>query len=306
MKTFLCILVVLFCWNSPAISQVIIRAEIAYDSIIADTAVNSTAINFENLTGALVQDSLMIYLVNSDDMFDSLAGSAIPDWGAGVAIPHRKIIIIKSPSYFPGEKSLYELTAHEYAHILLSSRVGHRPVPRWFNEGMAMYLSAEWGWSDNLAMSWAAVMGWIIPLNEIEKLNRFGLSKAELGYAESYIAFKYFLDTYGKSGLIIFIDSIKSGQSFDSAFINATGARYYNFEREFLEFLATRYNLISLIFNSNLLWLMLAAVIVVGFIISRVKRKSRMEKLEEYDRLHSSDFDYGDEAEKPHEDNPWD
>lgn len=306
MKTLLYILVALLCCNSLVFSQVIIKSEIPYDSIIADTAINSTAINFKNLTGEFVQDSLTIFLVNSDEVFDSLAGGAIPDWGAGVAIPHRKIIIIKSPSYFPGEKSLYELTAHEYGHILLSRRIGYRPIPRWFNEGMAMYLSTEWGWSNNLAMSWASVMGWLIPLSEIEKLNRFGPSKAELGYSESYLAFKYFLDTYGKSGLIIFIDSIKSGQSFDEAFINATGARYLNFEREFSEFLATRYNLISLIFNSNLLWLILAAIIVIGFIISRVKRKSRMAKLEEYDRLHSSDFDYGDEAEKPHEDNPWD
>ncbi|MEE9443677.1 MAG: peptidase MA family metallohydrolase [candidate division Zixibacteria bacterium] len=306
MKSFLIVLAVLLCWNSPVLSQVTIRAEISYDSIIADTAIKSTAINFKNLAGSSTDDSLTIYLVNSDKMFDSLAGGAIPDWGAGVAIAHRKIIVIKSPSYFPGEKSLYELTVHEYAHILLSRRIRYRPVPRWFNEGMAMYLSTEWGWRDNLAMNWASVMGRTIPLREIEKLNRFGPSKAESGYAESYLAFKYFLDTYGKSGLIIFVESIKSGRSFDRAFIAATGADYFSFEKEFSEFLAARYNLISLIFNSNLLWLILAAVIVIGFIISRIKRKSRMEKLEEYGRLHSSDFDYGDEAEKPHEDNPWD
>ncbi|MFH1699823.1 MAG: peptidase MA family metallohydrolase [Candidatus Zixiibacteriota bacterium] len=306
MKPFLMALAILICWNGPVLSQVTIRADITYDSIIVDTAIKSTAVHFENLAGAAKHDSLTIYLVNSDDAFDSLVGSAMPDWGAGVAIPHRRIIVIKSPSYFPGEKSLYELTVHEYAHILLSRRVGHRQLPRWINEGMAMYLSAEWGWSDNLSMSWASVMGWTIPLRQIEKLNRFSPGKAETGYAESYLAFKYFLDTYGKSSLVIFIDSIKSGRSYDDAFIDAIGANYFGFEKEFSEFLATRYNLISLIFNSNLLWLILAAIIVIGFIISRIKRKSRMEKLEDYDRLHSSDFDYGDEAEKPHEDNPWD
>ena len=46
-------------------------------------------------------------------------------------------------------------------------------------------------------------------------------------------------------------------------------------------------------------------VVIIGFVIKRLNRKKRIHKLEEYEALHSTDFDYG-EVEKPDEDKPWD
>ena len=126
-----------------------------------------------------------------------------------------------------------------------------------------------------------------------------------MAYSESYLAFKYFIDTYGVSGLDILLNNIRSGRSYDYAFIAATGADYDAFKREFSIFLAGRYNLLTLIFNSNLLWILLALVIVVGFIINRIKRKKRLDEFDEYDKYHSTDFDYGN-VEEPDEDKPWD
>jgi hypothetical protein len=205
----------------------------------------------------------------------------------------------------PGQKPLGELVAHEYTHIVLSNAVFRRPVPRWLNEGMAMYASAEWNWGDNLAMSWAVAIGSIIPLNEIEKINRFYDEQAHTAYAESYLAFKYFLDTYGQSGLKILLSNFQSGRRFDYAFVAATGAGQKSFEREFSAYLHRRYNLVSLIFDSNLLWILLAALFVVGIILNRFRRKKKLKEFDEYEKYHSTDFDYGD-VEEPDENKPWD
>jgi hypothetical protein len=282
-----------------------IVADVPPDAVYADSIANVTAHRLASLIGVGTPDSLDIFIVATQAAFDTLAGNAIPDWGAGVAIPFRHRIVIKSPRIMPGDKSLGELTAHEYTHMVMAFAVGYREVPRWLDEGMAMYLSAEWSWDDNVAMARAVIVGGAIPLEDIERLNRFTAPKAQVAYSESFLAFKYFLDTYGQSSLRILLSGIASGQDVDDALLVAIGADYGAFEREFAAYLHGRYNIVSFLFDSNLFWIVLAILAVIGFIVARLRRRRRIEQLDEYDDLHSTDFDYG-EVEKPDEDKPWD
>jgi hypothetical protein len=282
-----------------------IFADIPGDAAYADSVIRVTAARIESLIGPISIDSLDIFIVASHERFDSLAGNSIPDWGIGVAIPYRHRIVIKSPLITRGDKSLGELTAHEFSHIALATALDYRQMPRWLDEGMAMYFSAEWGWGDNLAVSWAVIFGGIIPLAEIEHLNRFEGDMVRVAYSQSYLAFKYLLDTYGKSGLNILLQNIRAGRRLDYAFITATGTDYNGFEREFSAYLHGRYNIVTLIFDSNLLWIIMALIVVIGFILARWRRKKRFREFEEREKYHSTDFDYG-EVEKPDEDKPWD
>ncbi len=302
--TLIFLLLLLIC-GPAAEASYRIKSDIAADSAYADSVIKITSARLNRLIGTFTPDSLRIYIVNSEQRFDSLAGNTIPDWGAAVAIPVRHLIVIKSPLILTGDKSLGELVAHEFAHIALAQAVASRRVPRWIDEGLAMYTSAEWGWGDNLAIAWAVVIGGTVPLYQIERLNRFQGNKVRVAYSESFLAFKYFIDTYGVSGLDILLSSIRNGRSWDYSFIAATGADYASFEREFTTYLHGRYNLLTLIFDSSLLWILLALIVVVGFILTRVKRKKRMDQFDEYDKYHSTDFDYG-EVEEPDEDKPWD
>ncbi|MCP4568262.1 MAG: hypothetical protein GY841_11855 [FCB group bacterium] len=282
-----------------------IRADIAGDSAYVDSVITVTDARLRELVGAIPDDSLDIFITATHERFDSLAGNAVPDWGAGVAIPYKRLIVIKSPLILPGDKTLGELAAHEYAHIALARVAGFRRLPRWLDEGLSMYVSAEWGWGDNLAIAQAVALGRLIPLVEIENLNRFGSDKAQLAYSESYLAFKYMLDIYGQSSFHILLNNIRAGRRLDYAFIAATGGDYQEFETEFAANLHGRYNIVTWFFNSNLLWVLLALIVVVGFIMTRVKRKKRMEEIDEYDQYHSTDFDYGKGVEEPDEDDPW-
>lgn len=292
-------------YGVPAVASYRIISDIPADAVYADSVVQVTARRLTDLIGPLDIDSLDIYIVTSESRFDSLSGPSIPDWGAAVAIPHRRRIVVKSPLILTGDKSLGELVAHEFSHIALSRALRHQRAPRWLDEGLAMYTSAEWGWGDNLAIGWAVVLGTVMPLSDIEKLNRFSSDRARIAYSQSYLAFKFFVDTYGRSGLAILINGLASGHDIDTAFVAATGADYQTFERDFSTFLHGRYNLVTIIFNSNVLWIALAFLIVVGFILYRIRRKKRFEEFDEYEKYHSTDFDYG-EVEEPDEDKPWD
>jgi len=259
----------------------------------------------------LLHDSLTeranVYLVDNVEDFGKLLRGRFPDWGAAAAYAPRQQIVVKSPDRFNLGKSLAELLAHEYTHLALAGRTGFHDAPRWFEEGMAQLVSTEWSWEDNVAMSKAAILGQYIPLPEIEYLNRFNQAKAQIAYAQSYLAVKFFFDEYGREAVNIFLDEIRFGGSLDEALLASTGSNYAEFENEFEQNWSTRFNIITLLADTMWLWLGLSLVVVIGAFLRYRKRRSYYEKWEEEENYQSTDFDYGDpdHPERTDDDEPW-
>jgi len=275
---------------------------------VVDSAVSSARAELE----IIIQDTLAykpsIYIENSLEDFRNRIGGLIPDWGAAVAIPFREEIVIKSPANFRLGKSLYELTRHEYAHLALADRFGPVRPPRWLDEGLAMYTAFEWSWTNSFALSRAVAFGGLLDLNKIERLNGLDQNTAETAYAQSYVAIKYLLDTYGVESLNILIDSLARNVPIDRAMMAATGSNLAGYEKEYLNYLKSRYNLLTLFIDMSYLWLILAIVVVIGFVLRYRKRKKAYDRWDEEEKLHSTDFDYGDPdnpEEIEDEDKPW-
>ncbi len=259
----------------------------------------------------LVRDSLdyraQVYLVESLEEFRELIRGKFPDWGAAAAFPPRHRIVIKSPDKFNLGKPLGMLLMHEYTHLVISHRTGLFDAPRWFEEGMAQYVSTEWSWSDNVAVSLATVTNQFIPLHDIEQLNRFNEAKAQVAYSESYIAVKYLFDTYGIESVNKFLDEIRRGGSFDEALTVSTGANYAEFETEFQTYWRSRFNVVTILADTMWLWLLLALIVVIGAFLRYRKRREYYKKWEREEKYQSTDFDYGDpdRPEEADDDEPW-
>jgi hypothetical protein len=260
----------------------------------------------------LVQDSLSykpaVYVLNNIDEFNKVIRGKIPDWGAAAAFPERRLMAVKSPDKFQVGKPLEELLAHEYSHLLLHHRTGFKRAPRWFDEGLAMLVSFEWDWTDNLAMSRAGTFGQFIKLREIEQMNRFGEAKAELAYAQSYLAVEYMYREYGANAISRFLGVIASGHSLDSAFSASIGGTFSEFEEEYNTYLKGRYNIASLFMDTMVFWLFLALIVIVAAFVRYKRRRQYYKKWAEDEKLQSKDFDYGnpDKTEQAdEEDEPW-
>ncbi|MCP4706829.1 MAG: hypothetical protein GY865_19700 [candidate division Zixibacteria bacterium] len=260
----------------------------------------------------ILKDSLhyqpQIYLEDNQTDFQNRIGSAVPDWGAAVALPYKQMIVIKSPANFRLGKSLHELTKHEYSHLALEDRLNHVNSPRWLNEGLAMYIAFEWGWTSNIALSNAVIFRTVVPLRTIEKMNRFPEGQARIAYAQSYMAVKYLLEQYGFDSFNILLDNIRDRRSIDEALMAATGSNYDGFEKEYITYLRNKFNLLTIFIDMSYLWLFLAVVVIVGFFLKFAKKKKKYKEWDEYDKYHSTDFDYGD-PDNPEqvddEDKPW-
>lgn len=280
------------------------------DPVLIETT-DSAFASASNLLSDLLEYRLdyrpQVYVVSSQSSFDSLAGNGFPDWGAAVALPHRRMIVVKSPRHFNLNRSLINLLAHEYAHLVLDGRIGLGDVPRWFNEGLAMTVSMEWGWSESFSLNQAAVFGRLVPLGWIENVNAFSQPKASVSYSESYLAVRYLYNTYGKESVNRMLDSLAAGASIDAAMVTATGANFLEFESEFDSYLRGRFNLVMLLADTMFFWLGLAILLLIGGFLRYKRRWRYYRKWEEDEKYHSTDFDYGDpdRPEQIDDDESW-
>ncbi|MEW6051993.1 MAG: hypothetical protein AB1644_13145 [Candidatus Zixiibacteriota bacterium] len=275
------------------------------------SAADSIVVSTRRRLIALIRDSLDyrpdIYVVGDLAYFQSLIGGGFPDWGAAAAVAPLRRIVIKSPDRFRVNRSLGELLAHEYTHLVVEKRTGFYRPPRWFDEGMAMTMSMEWSWSDNLAMSQAAVFGQFINLNQIDNVNRFGEGKAHVAYATSYLALEYFVRQYGLDAVNRFLDEIARGKSVDSALIISTGATESEFDQDLRAALSSRFNITSLFMDTVYFWTALAILVVVGAYLKWRKRRTYYKKWRDEEKFESTDFDYGDpdRPEQTDDEEPW-
>ncbi|MEA1979790.1 MAG: peptidase MA family metallohydrolase [candidate division Zixibacteria bacterium] len=312
------------CWGIIFLSTISSNANVKniqpihkehFDFYFTNTAyVESANIILENTRLRLIdilKDSLdykpKVYLIEKIKDFNILTRGLLPDWGAAAAFPQRGLIAVKSPDKFNINKSLEELLIHEYAHLALAKKCGFNVPPKWLNEGFSMYVSMEWGWSNNLSMSRAAVFGQLLSLYEIEKMNRFSAGKADIAYSESYLAVKYLLDEYGVNSFNMLLRYISQGEKLDDVLSNSIGGNYKEFNEEFLQHINKRYNIVSLFMNTSFFWIGLAIVVIIGSIIRYKKRRKYFKKWEEEEKFHSTDFDYGDpdNPEQIDDDEPW-
>ncbi len=273
-----------------------------------DGAVTKTRQLLFELTGDTLPYRPAVHIANDMADFNDLIGGKFPDWGAAAAFPERRLIAIKSPAHFNINRTLSELVAHEYAHLLVAQATGLFSAPRWFEEGMSMYVSAEWSWSDNLAMSKAAVFGQLIDLAEINNVNRFNESKAHVAYAESYLALKYLVDTYDADVITRYLESISGGDTPEEAIYAATGSTELEFASDFKVYLQQNFNVMSLFMDTIFFWLGLSVLVIIGSWLRYRKKRQYYRKWEKQERLESTDFDYGDPAnpeEIEEDDEPW-
>ena len=83
-----------------------------------------------------IPHGVSVYLAPDEGAFERLTGGAVPEWGAGVALPFDTTIVIPAYSSSRGRGwSDPGLLRHEWAHVGLHQYLGGLRAPRWFGSG---------------------------------------------------------------------------------------------------------------------------------------------------------------------------
>lgn len=234
--------------------------------------------------GDTLTGPVSVYVADTEQEFQARTGSSFPDWGIGCAIPSRHLIVVKSPAHFKYGKSLKQVLEHELAHIFLGAKVKGQNIPRWLDEGFAMMHSHEWTLGQDVVVARAVLTNSIFPLSEIERLNSFRESRAHLAYTLSFLAVSYLFREYGEESFVELVNLLSRGESWDGSLLKTTGSDYRDFQDEFLVYIKSRYQWISLLGDTFFLWVGLAFLIIFVYLLKKRHTKKILRRWDQEEK----------------------
>lgn len=267
--------------SSAQVNPEALRFDIqAHDQNLSQNVKGILESSFQKLSeflGDTATGEITVHVVDTEAEFLSLVGRNFPDWGIACAIPHLDMIVLKSPLKFEYQRPFSQVVTHELAHILLGRFSRGARIPRWLDEGFAMYHSQEWRIGQDIAVARAVLTGSALPLSQIESMNAFKESQAQLAYTESFLAVSYLYREYGEGTVQELVGHLARGNSLDAAFLETIGANYLSFQMEFGSYIEKEYNWTSILGDTLAIWIGLAFLFIFLYFL-KMRRSHKMLK----------------------------
>lgn len=180
-----------------------------------------------------------------------------PPWVAGYARPEQGVLVLlpaRSPRY--PNSSFDDLLRHEVAHVLVGRASGHRPLPRWFHEGVAMIAGLAWGLEEQSRLAATLLAGGEVPLAEVDR--RFAGSEGEVrsAYTLAGAFVRDLMRRHGREVVGAILSGVAAGQPFEESFARATGTTLAGAERAFWEGQTLWYRWVPFLTSSVVLWIL--------------------------------------------------
>jgi hypothetical protein len=228
-----------------------------------------------------------VLLASDEDEFRQIVDERVPDWGGGIAIPSQGAIILFIPNMARWEKPLPAILRHEVAHIVLHHALKGQQMPRWFDEGMAMYQSREWRPEEGLIIAKALLLRTLIPLDSLRiDFPRYG-GQASLAYQQSYSAVNYIVDRYGENGLKGLLFSLMSRKGFERALTDEFGVSLPEFEARWGAWLRVRYRWVVLLSRPGGYLGLMTFLFILAYVVVKLRNRRKLARWERDEKLSS-------------------
>lgn len=208
-----------------------------------------------------------------------------PPWIAGFA--QRETVVI-FPSRSPGypHYTLDDVLRHEVAHVLIWRASRGRPVPRWFNEGLATAAERNRGVGDQTQLLLYLASSSRLSFDEIDRLFEGGEDDQKRAYVLSGTLVWDLLQSHGETTGGRILEQLGKGVSFDVAFRNVTGQSLTEAETDFWNRNRVWTTWLPIIFSQETLWtaITLLALLAIWRVRKRnAKIRKRWEEEDEAD-----------------------
>ena len=179
---------------------------------------------------------LRLIVVPDGRKLDSLSSGRAPEWGAAVALPGSRTILLRADI-----GNVYRTLRHELAHLALHQAVSSR-VPLWFDEGYATWGAGEWGRLGALELNLAVIRGAIPDLRGLDGALRGSSSTADAAYALAASAVTELARRNPSGSLTPLLERLGRGEDFEHAVVATTGLSMAQFELAWRRSIRQRYS----------------------------------------------------------------
>lgn len=215
----------------------------------------------------------------------SSAARSTPTWIAGYAFSADGIAILfpeRTPTY--PDSTFEELVLHEVGHILVARASASRPLPRWFNEGLALFIGRPWRLEDRSRLTWALLSGRQVDLSRLEPYFHSDRVAAGHAYALAGAFVQDLVRRRGGESIARILAGVGAGASFEEAFRRAVGVDLARAETSFWGRHTFWYRWIPILTSSLTLWLGVTALALVAFRRRRARDAALRALWEEEER----------------------
>lgn len=203
----------------------------------------------------------------------------LPEWGGGGAIG-RDLIVIPTAARPFLDLSFGQITRHELVHIVLNRAYPSCAIPRWFHEGVAMTLSGELSFEENVIVSRAIFTNSLLPLLSIDSVNGFGRSRADLAYCQSHLSVLFLIDQYSIGVLCEILVSARKTSGFWQGVNAVLSITPQEFEQAARAYVTTRYKLVFLISDYPAFWVAIVFLFLVASGVAIVRKRRKLGSME--------------------------
>jgi hypothetical protein len=201
------------------------RGDRAFGEALFDQA-NKTLDQLETEAGVKVEVPVKIFIYGSfSDLRDAIAVGA-QEWTGGQAFTDQGVVVI---GVSPNDLT-YGLAAtpHELTHLVIHQATDnpYGDIPRWLDEGLAVYMSGEMdaGWRGYRAqVANSAKSDELMTLQTLSSSFPANSELAGQAYAQSGAVVEFIIQHYGKDAMAKLLDIFSEGALYDDALTQALG-----------------------------------------------------------------------------------
>jgi hypothetical protein len=204
----------------------------------------------------------------------------VPLWAAGTAYPEDNLIVLRSPRAVKGSRGdPVEVFTHEFCHIALGRALGGRRIPRWLDEGFAIYEAREWRLFRYAVLAEAALTDRLIPLRVLTESFPEEADRAELAYAESFLFVSFLIQQLGREPFHRLIREYARFGDLDGAIRRAAGLTPAELEKRWVDYLKLRVSWIPVLTSVSTLWFAMALIFICGYLRKRRQARQRLAEM---------------------------
>ena len=223
--------------------------------------------------GRLTPEPFVLILAEDSLALSRLSRGRAPGWGAAVAFPRARTIMLRADL-----PDLDRTLRHELAHLALRGAV-HTYLPLWFDEGYATLAAGELGGMMQLELNLAVALGRVPTLRQLDGMLRGSAADANTAYALAATAVAELMRRPPAGGLPTLLARLGAGEPFALALEGTLGLPEDRFESLWRRGLRRRYGLITWLAAGGF-WMLVAISVFIATWYRRERDRPRRAALD--------------------------